>query len=532
MTRTNFIGRIIGLIIIFLIGLAINYMALPAWNLRSPGLYFFLLVMGIIATIVFAIAEIEDAKTFTAIFGFATVAIIVAMIIFSALSGTMFNAEKYHNLITIENGDFSDVIKADSANLSIVDVSTAQKLGDRTIGGVKNSSWYDVDNEYNLIIYHGEQYRISAINYGGFFQYQKAKHFGIPGYVLVNCRNQEAKLVTLENPIHYSPSAFFSNNLKRHLRNQFPSFVFETSFFEIDEDGNSYWITAVKDATIGLWGGKIEDKFIITDACTGESKVYATDELPDWVDHAYDLDYLMQMIEYNMSLINGFWNFSHTGVNRTSYSYKSSGFAGYNTTVTTNGEVVFFTGVTPYNKAESILGFILANPRTGVVKYYPCNGAEESSAQGAAVSLVQNFGYTANYPTMVNVDGVPTYFMMLKDSAGLVQRYTLCNVENYTIVVEDTTLEKALKSYRTRLGSRGVEADEILSIVGTVQNVYTAEIDGYTYFYFTLNGDEGLYMSSISNSNRQVLLMVGSKVTFEYTESSEDGVYLVTKIEF
>ena len=532
MTRTNFIGRIIGLIIVFVIGLTINYLALPAWNLRSPGLYFFLLVMGIIATIVFAIVEIEDEKVFTAVFGFATLAVIVVMIIFSALSGTMFNAKRYHNLLTIENGEFSDVVDADSANLSVVDVGTAQKLGDRTIAGVKNSTWYDVDNEYNLIMYHGDQYRISAINYGGLFKYQKAKYYGIPGYVLVNCKTQEAKLITLENPINYSPSAYFSKNLLRHLRNQYPSYVFGTSFFEIDEEGYPYWITATKDATIGIWGGKLEIRFVITDACTGESKVYATKGLPKWVDHAYDLGYLMSMVEYNMSLINGYWNFSHTGVNRTSYSYKGNGFAGYNTTVTSNGEVVFFTGVTPFNKAESILGFLLANPRTGVVKYYPCNGAEESSAQAAAYSLVQNYGYTANYPTMVNVDGVPTYFMMLKDSAGLVQRYALCNVENYTIVVEDTTLEKALKSYRARLGSKAVTTDETLSITGTIQNVYTAEIDGYTYFYFTLNGEEGLYMSSIVNSNRQVILREGSKVTIEYTESPENGVYLVTKIEF
>jgi len=530
MTGSNIFRRIIGTIIVIAIGLGINYLALPAWNFSSLVLHFFFLGIGVVAVVVFGITEEEGEHFFTELSLIATIVIICLMLIFWAVSGTMFRAKEYHNLLTIEEGEFSDIIRADTANLSIVDLGTAERLGDRTIAGVENSTWYDVDNEYNLIIYHGEQYRISSINYGGFFKYQKAKSTGIPGYVMVNCATQEAKLVTLKNPMHYSPSACFSNNLARHLRKQYPSYVFGTSFFEIDEEGYPYWITAVKEATIGIWGGMVEKRFVITDACTGESKVYETEELPNWVDHAYDLEYLMNMAEYNMRFINGFWNFSHTGVNRTSYSYRDKVFAGYNTTVTANDEVVFFTGVTPYNKAESILGFLLANPRTGTVKYYPCYGAEESSAQIAAQSLVQNYGYIANYPTMVNVDGIPTYFMMLKDSAGLVQRYALCNVENYTIVVEDTTLEKALKSYRARLGSKVVETYEAIGITGTVENVFTAEIEGYTYFYFTLAEKEGLFMSSILNSNKQVLLQTGSKVTIEYTESSENGVYLVTKI--
>ena len=38
-------------------------------------------------------------------------------------------------------------------NLSIVDMETAERLGDRTVGSIKNSAWYEVDNEYNLIKY-------------------------------------------------------------------------------------------------------------------------------------------------------------------------------------------------------------------------------------------------------------------------------------------------------------------------------------------------------------------------------------------
>ena len=181
-----------------------------------------------------------------------------------------------------------------------------------------------------------------------------------------------------------------------------------------------------------------------------------------------------------------------------------------------------------------MVGFITANPKNGEIKRYSCTGAEESSAQNAAQSLVQNFGYVATFPTVVNVDGSPTYFMALKDNAGLIQRYALCNISNYTIVVKSSTIQDAVKLYREKLGKNIEEVDksEMLSVQSTIENVYTAQIEGNTYFYFTLQGEEGLYMSSIENSNRQVLLKAGDTVKIEYISSDEDGVYLVTKIIF
>ena len=190
----------------------------------------------------------------------------------------------------------------------------------------------------------------------------------------------------------------------------------------------------MKRPTIGLFGGQKEDAFVITNASNGEYKEYATNELPDWVDHAFDLAYLMRVVEYNKTYVNGFWNtvFSKTGIFHTTYHYNGNGFAGYNTAIAANGDVVFYTGITSGSAAESNNGFILANPRTGKVFEYAYSGAEESSAQMAAQGLVQNLNYYATFPTILNVDGVPTYFMLLKDYAGLVQRYALCNIKDYT----------------------------------------------------------------------------------------------------
>ncbi|UKI22201.1 MAG: hypothetical protein L6V88_07285 [Anaerotruncus sp.] len=44
----------------------------------------------------------------------------------------------------------------------------------------------------------------------------------------------------------------------------------DTPNFEITDDGHPYWITAVLDKTIGLFGGTDVKGVVITDALTGE----------------------------------------------------------------------------------------------------------------------------------------------------------------------------------------------------------------------------------------------------------------------
>ena len=555
------IWRLVGLAATVGIGAGINYLALPAWNLQSAGLWCFLFFVFLIGAGIQWFIEylfVRDcydykAKDFvsTIIGGSLTAVMLIVLIVGGLTSAKMFNANKYQKMVEITDANFEEDVNRieNTSNISIVDMETAQSVGDRTVGSIKNATWYEVDNEYNLIKYQGEQYRISSLSYGGLFKFNRARYDGIPGYVLVNTSTQEAKFVELEDGIKYSPSAYWSFDLTRHLRNQYSSYLFGTSFFEIDEEGNPYWITAVKTPTIGLFGGKTEESFIITNACTGESEEYKTEDLPEWVDHAFDLDYLMTVASYNLKYKNGYWNskFSKTGVLNTSYSYQSGRdtdgdgdtdvrFEGYNTTITSNGDIVFYTGLTPASTAESNVGFILANPRTGVITRYTCSGAEESSAAASAESLVQDLKYVATFPTIMNVDGHETYFMLLKDKAGLVQRFALCNVENYTKVVQADTLEEALRLYRVKIGTTEYadkpQTEETLKKEGNIQNLYQAQLDGCTYYYFTLEGSTDLYMSSIKNSNKQVMLKVGTKVTIEYSKTSEEGVYKVSKIQF
>lgn len=537
MLENRFVRFLVSGVLTLLLGLGINYLWMPVWSFRSAEMWVFIAAIAFLGACISGFLDFvcDEGSITTFIFGGTCVISIIVLIVGFFTSAEIFHAKRYHNIVSISEANFSeDVPKfSESAPIFIVDMVTAQHLGDRTVGSIKNATWYEVSNEYNLIKYQNGYYRISSLEYGNFFKYQDAKHTGIPGYVLVDVTNQEAKYVELEETIKYSPSGHFSHLLKRHLRNVYPSYMFGKSFFEIDEEGTPYYITSVEAPTIGLFGGKTVISFILTNAITGQNNEYTTETLPDWVEHAFSIDYLMSITNYHQLYIDGWLNsqFSKTGVNKTSYQYLFGSSAGYNTTIDTNGDIVFYTGVTPANRTETNLGFILANPRTGVLNYYVCAGAEESSAQRAAESLVQNMGYSATFPTILNVDGAETYFMLLKDKAGLVQRYALCNMKDYTKVVQAETMVDAVSQYNQKLLGTNVSSEEKTK-TGIISNLYQAEIEGFTYFYFTFAGSTDLYMSSIINSNKQVLLTIGSKVSITYVNSFEEEVYMVTKIQF
>ena len=571
MSVGRFVRLGISAVITVIVGFVINYFAMPAWTIQSTGFWGFWIVLAVVAAVVYFIsAAIADDLYDAPVPGLILIgiaAVLLVVLIVTAIGGSeMTNAYDYQKIATIEDGSFEeDVLEADSDEMIIVDVKTAVKLGNRKAGEIKNASWYEVDDEYNLISIKGEEYRISSINYGSVFKYNKAKDTGIPGYILVNAKTQESEFVVLEEAMRYSPSACFEYDLTRHIHSEFPTYILAKSFFEVDDEGNPYWITGVQTPTIGMRGGKVIKSVIVTDAVTGKNTEYTLDKLPEWVDHALSVEYLMEIAGWHYCYTEGFFNFSNTNVYRTSYYYKGSNsesssdnpanaytpFDGYNSVIAKDGRIWFYTGITPANSAETNVGFLLINPRTGEMKHYEASGAEESSAQIAAEGLISNMKYSASFPTIVNVDGEETYFMTLKDSGGLVQRYAFCNLANYAKCVCASSIEEALELYKIEMGWKEesgeskVETEtppqkeeednsrEYKNTSGLVSFVEEAQIDGYTYYYFMIEGESSVFMSSIQNSNMQpVKLVENNFVQITYYDSKEEGIGIVTEIKF
>lgn len=556
--KRDVVTRIIGLIIVVILAVYFKWLFKPAINFRSEGLYCYIMLISIISIIVFGICEyMTNSCIITKISGIILLLALVVLLVGSFFSSKLINARKYANLINIETGDFAEeIIKvSDMENFPILDVETAQKLGNRAIGSLERTSQYEVNDEYNLISYQGKEYRLSPLEYQGYFQARNSYNYGIPGYVLVDSVTQKAELVKLQESINYAPSAKGDRNLKRYLRKIYPSYIFDKYQFDIDDDGNPYYIVPVKEATIGLFGGKIVKSFLVVNASNGECTEYSPQELPEWIDHAYSLNYLMDLAENYYTYKNGYWNsiFKKEGVKNLSYEWKDEGkgeedddddeetyFPGYNSLNTDNG-IQFFTCITSSGNDESAVGFILANAKTGEIRFYEGEGAEEYTAQRQAESLAQNYGYTSSYPIIVNVDGVQTYILALKDKAKTNMAYVMVNVENYTNAVKGETLQETLEQYKKTIGKNIASPDDyiaeegsqevvITETTGNIEEIYQVIQDGNTCYFFLLENDENLYISPISINSRQVQLKEGSVVTIKYQDTSEEKVEFVSEI--
>ncbi len=330
---------------------------------------------------------------------------------------------------------------------------------------------------------------------------------------------QNVEMVRLEDGIHYTTAEHFSRNLYRHLRFHYPTYMFDEPAFEIDENGDPWWVCPRVSHTIGLFGGRDIIGAVLVNAVTGESTYYSTGDVPAWVDHVYTAELIMQQYDYHGAYINGFIN---------------SLFGQRDVTVTTEGynyiaigdDVYMYTGVTSVVSDESNIGFILSNQRTKETRFYLVAGAKEYSAMDSAEGQVQQMKYTATFPLLLNIAQQPTYFMALKDDAALVKMYAMVNVGQYQIVATGTTVAECESNYRQMLlhngliGSGDSSLPETASgqITGVIDDLRSAVVDGNTVFYLRLRGGDVYYTISASAQPEAVILNTGDTVTVRFNE--------------
>ncbi len=473
----------------------------------------------------------KKAKRFK---GLMVVPVIVALVgvLGAVASLTLFpgNAEKYSTILDTEDGDFAtDIEQADYSTIPFIDRDSAVLLGNRTMGTMADYvSQFEISDLYSQINYQDAPVRVSPLNYADVFKWWSNHNTGIPAYVIVNMSTQDTQIVRLEDPIYYSDSDPFFNNVDRHVQLSHPFYIFGEKSFEIDDNGKPYWIYPVIDYTVGLFGGETVSRVVLCDASTGECQDLAIDEVPQWVDRAYPADLLIQQYNWSGALSGGWINswLGQSGVKQTTPG--SDGQLGYNY-IAKDDDVWVYSGVTSATADNSIIGFVLINQRTAESKFYPVAGATEESAMSSAEGQVQNLKYEATFPLLINVDNQPTYFMALKDNAGLVKKYAMIDIQRYQNVAVGDTLEETEKSYKKLLRANGVSTDDDSgkatktggTATGTISLISPVVLDGNSHYYVMLNGDGTLYDCPVANVVDIVRFKEGDSVTL--TVSGDNG---------
>ncbi len=542
--KTILIKIILSAIVLFL-G---YWFMLPPLNFRSSEMYTFIIFAIIAVSVICAFSgvfsSIKAVKVDTenykkiSLKGFkklktptkvtvCTVAIIALFLIVGNIIGAqIFNASRYNKLITMEDGDFvSEVSEIGKDQIPVVDKDTASRLGQRKLGEMADLvSQFEIEELYTQINFNGRPVRVTPLRYGDAIKWLGNQKEGIPAYITVDMTTQETSLVRLEQGIKYSESEYFMRDVMRKLRFSYPTKIFDEISFEIDDNGTPYWVASTVEYKIGIFSGRDIGGAVLLNAQTGESQYYDIEEIPTWVDQVYSSDMILTQLTYNGKYRSGWLNsiFGQKGVLQPTDGYNY---------LAINDDVWLYTGITSVTSDESNVGFVLTNLRTKETRYYPVPGAEEYSAMSSAQGQVQHLGYRATFPLLLNVADRPSYFMALKDSAGLVKMYAFVDVQQYQIVGTGSTVEESRQDYLSKLKKEDVDTPEaeILTVTAKVTRVSSAVVDGNTCYYILLEGSEQVFTVPVYLSDRLPFLGTEDTVTISYSE--EQGKTMVSAVE-
>ncbi len=528
MKRKTAKSIILNLIITLVIGLVYFYFKLPAINLHNEGFYSFFFILALIYCVLSAISvglhkvtsgmELwRGLKAHCMVPVLVCVFFVVLLIGGSIIGMPIFRAGAYAELLELEDGDFAAEVDEISYNqIPMLDEDSAKRLGNRKLGELSQYvSQFEVAEDYTQINYKGRPVRVTPLVYGDIIKWFTNRSEGLPAYLIIDMVTQNVEVVRLDEQgegIKYTTAEHFGRNLTRHLRFQFPTFMFDDANFEIDEEGTPYWVSPRIIKRIGLFSGTDIRGAVLTNALTGQSTYY--EEVPEWVDRVYTADIIIQQYDYHGMYQSGWLNsiFGQKNVTRTT--------EGYNYIV--NGDDVYmYTGITSVMSDESNIGFILTNQRTKETRFYPVAGAEEYSARASAEGVVQQYEYKSTFPLLLNISGQPTYFMALKDDAELVKMYAMVNVQQYQIVATGATVAECEANYIKLLSNASlVDKEEVVSntVSGRVEELRSAVIDGNTHVFIRLMGKDFYYVISVADAPIAAVLNPGDRVTLSVAE--------------
>ena len=524
---------LVNLVVTAVVGFLYFYIVLPPLNFQSGDFYSFIGVLCVVYVLCALVTSGMQAvtsgggpaeylrfiKSQCLPVGILFLAVILVALVGSIISMPIFRAGAYRDLLTVEDGQFAqDISQISFDKIPTLDQASAEYLGDRQMGTLSDMvSQFEYSFDSTQINYQGRPVRVAPIAYADLIKWFTNRGQGLPAYVIVDMVTQEATVVRLDEGMKYSFSEPLNRNIARHLRFSYPTFMFGTPQFEIDEEGRPYWIAPRIVKTIGLFGGTDIQGAVLVDAITGESTYYELADIPTWVDNVFTPDLIMEQYDYHGTLVNGFIN-SIFGQRDVTVTTDGSNY------IALNDDVYMYTGVTSANADQSNLGFLLSNQRTKETKFYSAPGATERSAQSSAQGEVQDLGYNATFPLLLNIDGQPTYFIPLKDQSNLVKMYAMVNASQYQIVATGTTVAQCEQEYVRMLREGGVTQTEDVpqtEASGVIADIRSAVMSGNSYYFIRLEGENTYYSLSAAQNPIAVILNVGDRVTIQHTAPVE-----------
>jgi hypothetical protein len=444
-------------------------------------------------------------------------------------SSSLFNWRAYKDQMKEpEVKTFSnDMSIVDVNQVPIVDKALATKLADKKLGEKPSLGSQVTLGEPTIQQVNKKLMWVVPLRHSGFFKWLTNMD-GTPGYVTVSATNvQDVKNV--ENfKVKIQPNLYFNDDLTRTVRFKEALFKGITDYsFEIDDEGNPFWVVTTYKNMRGFALPEA-DGVVLVNASSGETKSYSLKDVPNWVDRVQPEDFIMRQINNKGQFVEGIFNFS----NRNKFQTSEGSIIIYN-----QDRCYLFTGITSVGADESAIGFYMVDMVTKQATLYQMPGATEYSAMNSAQGNVQDLGYTATFPVVLNVSGQPTYFMTLKDNEGLIKQFAFVSIKDYSVVGTADTVSGAMKNFEKSMintagksNEENQEPKEKIKVSGTVDRIGVSVESGYSVYIISLvENAEKLYKVSIDKSSTLSITKPGDLVLIEYQD--EQPIIIATSFE-
>ena len=525
--KRPFAGTMLGLCS-FLVTWGLYYIVKPStiWPLLG--------IFGAMTALVWLIAAIIDAmedEDFSWLFVL-PIGYVVLFFITALMSSGIFNAATFATMVgTIEEREWTkDIQPKDPRHMRMVSDETALYIAQKAVGTLGTiGSQFELDDEHmTLQRVNDRLVYVIPFDFSGFSRWLNAS--GVPGYVVVDAEDTERQpeLVRLDKDreLHFTPGAFFGNNLERHLRNSgYLNQGFFSFRFELDDNNRSWWVISTYRPTVTWSGAKITGVLIV-DPVSGAIKEHAFGSVPDWVDRVVPGELVEAYISWRGSFssgwLNSWWGTKDLTKPETPILIYGS-----------NNRAEWVTGITSHSdKDDSLVGLMYTDSRTGKSVYYRVTGGGTDAAIIQAVnnnSQIKFRHLRATTPQIYNVLGTMAAVVPLVNENGSFQGTAIVEVKNVQDVAVGITQNEALRNYEVLITRRGQQvafdsASVLQKLSGVVDRIRLDVGQNGSVYYFHIAGTPRIFTASSQDYPKLPLTQPGDSVALEYVASEQETV--------
>ncbi|MBO5410718.1 MAG: hypothetical protein J6A60_05605, partial [Clostridia bacterium] len=215
------------------------YLMLPALNFKAYELYIYLGAVAasyVVFNAVFANALVKPeympyVKKRAIIPGIIIGILVVAVVIGFIVSSEFFRAKSYSRIISVETRSFTEEIEAEDISsfkeIPKLDNDSATQLANKALGDLAEKGYvsqFTASAESTQINYNGTPVRVAPLQYASIIKWLYNTSEGLPGYVIINMADESTEFK--EGTIKYSTAEYFNEKVSRHLRFEYPTYMF------------------------------------------------------------------------------------------------------------------------------------------------------------------------------------------------------------------------------------------------------------------------------------------------------------------